>query len=92
MIRAVVNYVRALPTIDDIDKIGNDVFGTDKEAKVRRLRESVKYYQSGAKEGYAKLKPTLVAAKKQVGDNIKMEGEENGDYDGSMISQQGPIL
>lgn len=89
MIRAVVNYVRALPTVDDIDKIGNDVFGTDKEVKVRKLRDSVKYYQSGAKDGYAKLKPTIVAAKKRVGDNIKMECEENGDNDSASYQQNG---
>jgi hypothetical protein len=45
VIRAVVNYVRALPSIDDFDKIGSDVFGADKDAKVKKLRESVKYYQ-----------------------------------------------
>jgi hypothetical protein len=32
VIRAVVNYVRALPSIDDLDKIANDVFGADKES------------------------------------------------------------
>ncbi len=45
VIRAVVNYVRALPSIDDFDKIGNDVFGSDKDPRIRKLRESVKYYQ-----------------------------------------------
>jgi hypothetical protein len=35
--------------------------------------------QSGARTGYAKLKPTIVAAKKKVGDNIKMSCEENVD-------------
>jgi hypothetical protein len=45
VIRAVVNYVRALPSIDDFDKIGNDVFGSEKDQRIRKLRESVKYYQ-----------------------------------------------
>lgn len=83
-----VNYVRALPSIDDFDKIATDVFGPDKEAKMRKLRDSVKYYQSGARDGYAKLKPTIVAAKKKVGDNIKMACEENCDNDVSASYQQ----
>ena len=83
-----VNYVRALPSIDDFDKIATDVFGPDKEAKMRKLRDSVKYYQSGARDGYAKLKPTIVAAKKKVGDNIKMACEENCDNEVSASYQQ----
>ena len=82
-----MNYVRALPSIDDFDKIAADVFGPEKEAKIRKLRDSVKYYQSGARDGYAKLKPTIAAAKKKVGDNIKMACEENGDNDASASLQ-----
>ncbi len=54
--------------------------------------------QSGARDGYAKLKPTIVAAKKRVGDNIKMACEEKGDQEPNSASQQqqngkqGPML
>ena len=40
-------------------------------------------FQSGARDGYAKLKPTIIASKKKVGDNIKMACEENVETDNS---------
>lgn len=77
VIRAVVNYIRALPSIEDFEKIGSDVFGSPKDPRIKKIRDSLKYYQSGTRDGYAKLKPTIAAAKKKPGDNIKMASEEN---------------
>ena len=47
VIRAVVNYVRALPSIDEHDTIANDVFGNEKDPRVKKLKESVKYFLKG---------------------------------------------
>lgn len=60
VIRAVVNYVRALPKVDDFESISKDVFGSDlqDEAKVKRLKEAVKYFYKGSKEGHVKQKIT----------------------------------
>ena len=45
--RAVVNYVRALPSIEDHDTIANDVFGTQKDPRVKKMKDSVKYFHKG---------------------------------------------
>ena len=47
VIRAVINYIRALPSIDDYEILGRDVFGDAKDPRVSRLRQSVKYYLYG---------------------------------------------
>ena len=47
VIRAVVNYVRALPSIEDHDTIANDVFGNEKDPRVKKMKESVKYFHKG---------------------------------------------
>ena len=48
VIRAVVNYVRALPNIDDIEAICKDVFDCpEKDPKVKKLRESLRYFHKG---------------------------------------------
>jgi len=56
VIRAVVNYVRALPSIEDHDTIANDVFGNEKDPRVKKMKESVKYFHKGTKEGHVKQK------------------------------------
>ena len=48
MIQAVINYVRALPNIDDIEAICKDVFDyPEKDPKVKKLRESLRYFHKG---------------------------------------------
>ena len=54
VIRAVVNYVRALPSIEDYSVIAKDVFGEEKnDARVKLLKESVQYFDRGTKDGHA---------------------------------------
>jgi hypothetical protein len=45
-------------------------------------------FKSGARDGYAKLKPTIIASKKKVGDNIKMACEETTETDHSSSASQ----
>lgn len=73
MIRAVVNYIRTLPTIDDFEAIGNDVFGSAKDPRIKKLRESVKYYQVASHDGYMKMKPRNNKRKKP--ETIKLASE-----------------
>ena len=65
VIRAVINYIRALPTIDDYEMLARDVFGDPKDPRISRLRQSVKYYLYGSKEGYVKQRPNPVNNKKK---------------------------
>ena len=67
VIRAVINYIRALPSIDDYEILGRDIFGDAKDPRVSRLRQSVKYYLYGSKEGYGKQRPNQSNNKKKKG-------------------------
>ena len=67
VIRAVINYIRALPSIDDYEILGRDIFGDAKDPRVSRLRQSVKYYLYGSKEGYVKQRPNQSNNKKKKG-------------------------
>ncbi len=76
VIRAVVNYVRALPSVEDFEAIGKDVFGSDSEkieAKIRKLREAVKYFYKGTKEGY--VKHNKMPKKSKNPPTIKLPGD-----------------
>jgi len=72
IIRAVVDYVRSLPTVDDIPALGEDIFGLREDPRVRKLKEVVEYYNSGTEEGYRKFIPSR--RKKREG--IKLASEE----------------
>ena len=65
VIRAVINYIRALPAIDDYDVLGRDIFGDPKDPRISKLRQSVKYYLYGSKEGYVKQRPNTSSNKKK---------------------------
>ena len=52
IIRAVINYVRALPSVEDFTVIAKDVFGQDNDPRTRLLQKSVRYFFQGSKEGH----------------------------------------
>ena len=52
IIRAVINYVRALPSVEDFTAIAKDVFGQDNDPRTRLLQKSVRYFFQGSKEGH----------------------------------------
>ena len=72
VIRAVINYVRAVPSIDDFETIGHDVFGSEQDPRIKSLKESVQYFRKGTQDGYSKQKPKV--AKK--GKNIQFEDQD----------------
>ena len=73
VIRAVVNYVRALPSVEDHEAIAKDVFGPDLAGKFKlKLRDAVKYFHRGTREGHVKPKHS----KKAKNDTIKLASEE----------------
>ena len=70
---AVINYVRAVPSIDDFETIGHDVFGSEQDPRIKSLREAVQYFRKGTQDGYSKQKPKV--AKK--GKNIPFEEQDD---------------
>ena len=73
LFRAVINYVRAVPSIDDFETIGHDVFGSEQDPRIKSLREAVQYFRKGTQDGYSKQKPKV--AKK--GKNIPFEEQDD---------------
>lgn len=88
VIKAVINYIRALPTVDDYDVIAKDVFGADQaDPRVSCLKESVKYYLQGTKEGYTKhFANPAEKVKKSKGGNNKETGTEHTKLAGRVIT------
>ena len=57
VIRAVVNYIRTLVNIDDVQALGIEIFGSLDDVRVGKLKEVVDYYNAGSEDGYKKYKP-----------------------------------
>lgn len=60
VIRAVVDYVRSLPDISNIDLVGEPIFRNSKGNKqelVSKLRQSVQYYSNGTQDGFLRYRP-----------------------------------
>ena len=55
VIRAVVNYVRTLVNVDDIEALGAEIFGSSTDVRIGKLKEVVDYYNSGSEDGYKNL-------------------------------------
>ena len=56
LIKAVVNYVRTLLTVDDVEALGAEIFGSASDPRVGKLMEVVAYYDSGTEGGYKKTR------------------------------------
>lgn len=77
VIRAVVNYIRTIQSAEDLEAIATDVFGSPKDPRLRKLREAIKYYFNGSKEGYLKQKPKKAKkGDRKKRDCIKLASEE----------------
>lgn len=77
IIRAVVNYIRTLPTIDEVDQIGKDAFGSENDPRVRKLRNSIKYFKAGLKESSRSKGRRVQKGKKYVPIRIGDADEED---------------
>merc|ERR1719232_930172 len=73
VIRAVVNYIRTLVNIDDVQALGVEIFGSPDDVRVGKLKEVVDYYNAGSEDGYKNYKP----AKKKKKSAIKVSVQNN---------------
>ena len=73
VIRAVVNYVRTLVNVDDVAALGAEIFGSEDDERVEKIKEVVEFYNSGSEEGYKNFKPNK--KKKKVG--LKVRGKDS---------------
>ena len=93
VIRAVVQYIRALPHIDDYEQLCQDVFGAPKDPRVKRLKASMTYYSQCTQEGYQKQqKPKHVKKRKyptiKTGSSDAGKQERKGGSGGNSSSSQ----
>ena len=68
-----MSYLRALPTIDDFERIGEDIFGSSSDPRVKKLKKSLQYYQSANQEGYVKKNKSK--QKKKAKSHIQAEND-----------------
>ncbi|XP_052283833.1 constitutive coactivator of PPAR-gamma-like protein 1 isoform X2 [Dreissena polymorpha] len=89
VVKAVVDYVRSIPDITNLDIVGEAVFRStvkgNKTDLVSKLRQSVQYYFNGTEEGFLRYRPRHVAAGFQPSPMLNMPSEMAG-YGG-----QGPV-
>ena len=58
VIRAVVDYVRSLQTVDDVEALGTQIFGSATDPRMKKLKDVVEYYNNGTEDGYKKFVPS----------------------------------
>lgn len=75
VIRAVVNYVRTLVNVDDVAALGAEIFGSEDDERVEKIKEVVEFYNSGSEEGYKNFKPNK--KKKKVGLKVSSFASDN---------------
>lgn len=49
--------MKALPTVDNLDSIAVQVFGTASDKRAAKLKQSVQYYLNGTKDGFLRYRP-----------------------------------
>uniref|UniRef100_A0A0L8FUX1 Uncharacterized protein n=1 Tax=Octopus bimaculoides TaxID=37653 RepID=A0A0L8FUX1_OCTBM len=62
VIKAVVDFVRKLPSVENLDVIGEEIFKDsvkNKQELITKLKQSVQYYLNGTQDGFLKYKPRV---------------------------------
>lgn len=67
LIKDIVEFVRNLPTIDNLDVIGAQVFGQNKQEKIQKFKQCVQYYLNGTKDGFLHYRPAMQGRRQEPG-------------------------
>lgn len=59
LIKAIVGFVRGLPTVDNLGAIGAQIFGKNCHDKIQKFEHCVQYYLNGTKDGFLRYRPTV---------------------------------
>ena len=86
VIRAVVNYVRTLVNVDDIEALGAEIFGSSTDVRIGKLKEVVDYYNSGSEDGYKNFKPSKKKKKDSIKVSILASGSDVDNAENTEIS------
>jgi hypothetical protein len=53
----VAAFVKGLPSIDNLDNVAVQVFGSSSDKRAAKLKQSVQYYLNGTKDGFLRYRP-----------------------------------
>lgn len=73
IIRGVVDYVRSLQTVEDVVALGTQIFGSENDFRVKKLKDVVEYYNNGTEDGYKKFVPN----KRKRREGIKLASDNS---------------
>jgi len=91
VIRAVVDYVRSLQTVDDVEALGTQIFGSATDPRMKKLKDVVEYYNNGTEDGYKKFVPSRRKKRegiKLASDTVELEGESRQAYKNIMAGKK----
>lgn len=67
LIPAVVEFVRGLPSTEDLDALGARLFPGAPREKVQRLKNCVHYYLNGTRDGFLRYRPSSQGRRHESG-------------------------
>lgn len=86
--RAVVDYVRSLQDISNLEIIGEQIFSstkTNKKELISKLKQSVQYYLNGTEEGFLRYNP-----RQSMPPNFSPQTMQNKETSGGYGEPRGP--
>ncbi|KAH8031959.1 hypothetical protein HPB51_022279 [Rhipicephalus microplus] len=78
LIPAVVEFVRGLPSTEDLDALGARVFPGAPRDKVQRLKNCVHYYLNGTRDGFLRYRPSSQGRRHESGCYPSTSGSSSG--------------
>ncbi|XP_013788350.2 constitutive coactivator of PPAR-gamma-like protein 1 [Limulus polyphemus] len=67
LIKAVVDFVRGLPFVDNLEAVGTQIFGAVGQNKIQKFKQCVQYYLNGTKDGFLHYYPAVQGEKEDRG-------------------------
>lgn len=82
-IRAAVDFVRSLPTVDNLDIVGEAIFRNstkNKQELIAKFKQCVQYYLNGTQEGFLKYRPYIMSGSPRQGGYTMPNKQMNGGF------------
>ncbi|XP_076310626.1 constitutive coactivator of PPAR-gamma-like protein 1 homolog isoform X2 [Tachypleus tridentatus] len=67
LIKAVVDFIRGLPSVDNLEAVGTQIFGAVGQNKIQKFKQCVQYYLNGTKDGFFHYYPAMQGHKEERG-------------------------
>ncbi|XP_066992640.1 constitutive coactivator of PPAR-gamma-like protein 1 homolog [Anabrus simplex] len=73
LVKNVANFVKSLPSIDNLDAVAVQVFGSASDKRANKLKESVQYYLNGTKDGFLRYRPQPTARRTDASHHVNQK-------------------